>query len=324
MKTIRFKQIGSYTIIDRFDELTIDTETTRLKNKSIVEAFPEKIAVNEKVNIKRGFDIKATDALQKGRTANKYIKDAETLLNIAQDQETKDKILVNIERAKTIFSEETAKRDGFLTQVKACKSELTTLNRAFDLKRRDHIRVNPIYCYPRKNEVVLPDSKFDEVKAMYDNRSNEQVSITIDMIDTVVQDAIGEQPEIKMNVPEFVTYTSIPDYRGKEIWFQDAGNWLKLDPVDIGVDISAGDIIYEDLTDTQRLEVDVKKEVYRIEAFTAEQKTAEKDQKIAGVLAQAAQMKVELEIQGSTAAKALIDSKAWYNAQVALIEVKYA
>ncbi len=51
-------------------------------------------------------------------------------------QETKDKILINVERAKVVLSEETKKHDSFVAQAKACDPELEILGRAFHEKKK--------------------------------------------------------------------------------------------------------------------------------------------------------------------------------------------
>ena len=315
MNTIKTKQIGSHTIIDRFDKLPIDPELTRLGNKTTISKFAEKIALDEKLTKKNAYNAKANDATSKIRVAAKYINDAKTLVNFADD-DAKKQIAINIERANAIISSEETNRLNSVAQSSACDCEINDLGNALECRRRDHIRENPLHSHPRKNEVVLTDAKYTELKALFDARENQQICVTLEMIDTVIQEAIGDIPEIKSPIPKFISHEIIDDFIGCQYFFNDGKFWIESEIItELGVTKENENAMeLKDLLPEQQEEI-------RIQKLTPEQKESEKLGAIQGALSRAGMMKNELEIVGDP--EFLAKSQEFYQTTVAEIETKY-
>lgn len=318
--TIVTKKIGQHGIIDRFNELSIDPRPTEIKNRKVLSEIPEKKALDQQIIIKSAHNAKARDALSKMVTARKYIKDGETLSKITEDKKITDQIAINIERANAVLTEEDKKYKGFQAQSKACDYELDKLGRAFESKRRDHIRANPIYGHPRKNEVVITDSKYKELKALFDNLKNEQIKVTLEKIYSIVCEEVGKEP-IKAPFQKLVNYEIIPDFRGCQYFYQIDALWVSSEII-TKLGITKTDISLENSIEKKDLTTEQSEEI-RIQFLDAKQKENEKQAMVANALARAGQMKNELEIQDKTAAKALSESKAWYQSELEKIELKY-
>jgi len=48
-KTIKYKTVGQYMVIDSFDELPIDPAQTEIANRNAIESLPEKLAIDSKM-----------------------------------------------------------------------------------------------------------------------------------------------------------------------------------------------------------------------------------------------------------------------------------
>ena len=84
--TIRTKQIGSFTIIDRFDQLPIDPEMTRLKNKSSIDNMPEVSEINQKIITKKMHSTKAGNAMNKCKCCDRTLSKDEVDLCLRCEQ----------------------------------------------------------------------------------------------------------------------------------------------------------------------------------------------------------------------------------------------
>ncbi|NIA28349.1 MAG: hypothetical protein GWP06_00375 [Actinobacteria bacterium] len=325
--TIKIQQIGSHSIIDRFDTLPIDTAMTELRNRKAISELPEQIAVNQKVADKNRHTKKARSAAGKLRIAQRYINDAPAVLALAEgDEKATSYINIGIERAKAVVTNESKNFESFNAASKGCDHDINELGRICDHKRREHIKANPIYSHPRKNEVVIDDAKFDELKAVF-NKQNEKIKVILETYEDVVITAIGDQQEVKAPFQRLISHEIIADFRGCQYFYLDLDEkWIESETItDLGVTMET--VVANDFHDSAIERKDLspeQSEEIRIQGLTAEQKEVEKAGAIEIALNQAAAMKTKLEIQGSTAAKALTDSKAWYADQETAIGAKYA
>lgn len=92
----------------------------------------------------------------------------------------------------------------------------------------------------------------------------------------------------------------------------------------IGEPVDSMSIWQEDLADADRQEIATQDEADRIAGLNGGEKNDELAAVKDSLAAQAAIMRSKLEIQGSTAAKALKDSKEWYDAEASKADAKYA
>lgn len=114
----------------------------------------------------------------------------------------------------------------------------------------------------------------------------------------------------------------VVDYRGKRYHQKKDGKWITAEITRLGVEPAAGAIADSDLSEAQRAEIIEQAETDRIAALKSTDKEKEKNQVIAGLKSQAAQLKSEYEIEGD--AEALTKAQAWYQEQVQVVELKYA
>jgi hypothetical protein len=113
----------------------------------------------------------------------------------------------------------------------------------------------------------------------------------------------------------------IADFRGREYWIKGA-RWERRLIQALGELPPAGGIPPEALTDEQRQEISTQQEVDRLAALTSAELAAEAERARAQALAQAAQMRSQLEIAGDP--DALAKSQEYYQGELAAIEAKYS
>lgn len=319
--SIKYKNVGTVTVIDFFDEIPVDGESTRLSTKAAIEKLPESEKLQDKLQVKTAYLKKVREANTAIKRTNDYIVNADAHFDELEEAE-KPEVLANVERAKAAIDSWTKKRDAFQKQVDACDPDIATLSNAVAAKEREHKTEKAVYCHPRKNEVVPNPEQLEQYKTMFENKSeNEQVKIQVQFVDKiVVQDPTNG--DITAPIPELTGEPSIiADYIGCQYFWKVDDVWQNSEVIsELGVvkeDVARGDSIEKnDLTPEQAEEV-------RIQGLTVEEKEAEKQTNLDRVLQESINMKAGLEIQGSTASAATTAARAWYDEQVLLINAKY-
>ena len=87
MDTIKIEKVGDFFILNGFDQLSIDPEMTRLRNRQEISELPEQIAVNEKVQEKNGFLLKRTASRKNAGRAHYIIENEAALIAAANTPE---------------------------------------------------------------------------------------------------------------------------------------------------------------------------------------------------------------------------------------------
>jgi hypothetical protein len=174
------------------------------------------------------------------------------------------------------------------------ESQAAELAPRFAEKERTCLRDNAVYFEPRPGERIVEDAEVGRL--------------------TVAVDAAG--PGYLVDTAG----TAVPDFRGKVFWLKTADGWTRQDVNTIGIEPVGKP--YEDLNDSERLEVQEQLESERVAGLKAEEKNAEKAAAVDAAASQAALMRSKLEIQGD--AKALDKAREWYDAEVVRIEALYA
>jgi hypothetical protein len=322
MKTIRIKTIGQHTIIEKFDQLPIDPEATRLANREAMNALDENEPVRQKIAQKSAFHAKSQKALGLARTYDNHINNKDVYLANATTDEQRMQVNLQHEQFKEMKAKEQKDFVDFQNQCKACDAELIELNATLETAKRKYKKEHPLFAHPRKNELALDAEQFQALNQMFAGKSeNEQIVVQSTTIDFV----INAETQQKVQIPVLDgTGSVIEDFIGKQYFFKDGdGNWIASEVIsELGVTKQTVVVDGYEEQAVEKAELTPEDlEEYRVQELTPEQKEAEKTAAIASVLAQAGQMKTELEIQGDP--DALAKSQAWYSEQVALIEAKY-
>lgn len=177
-------------------------------------------------------------------------------------------------------------------------AELFPLKKQLELKKREFTVSKAVYFEPKKGESIIDDTEAGKLSVAFNN-----------LIDKEKLDRTGE---------------IIQNFRSK-IYHKKSGDvWTQQKIETLGECPESGAVEASKLTPDQRIEIAEQTNAKRITELSTTDKQTEKIGIIDSLAGQAAMMRSKLEIQGTTASKALTDSKAWYTAEVTKVDLKYA
>ena len=110
----------------------------------------------------------------------------------------------------------------------------------------------------------------------------------------------------------------IADYRGVEYWLKNRGEWKRETIEEIGVEVPAGAVLQETLSQELKAEIAVQQEEERLAKLTPEQLTSEEEYAIAAALREVAILKGEAEIEEKP-----FDAKEEFRQRKEKIQAKY-
>lgn len=179
-------------------------------------------------------------------------------------------------------------------QIAELEAELTPLNSELLEVRRELVKSHAVYTNPPVGTVLVKDA----------------AALTEKMIA-----AVQKGVKLKLDGSEIV------DNRGKTFHKKTSGEWFKFTPSRLGDAPPDGAILDADLTDAQRQEIATQTETNRIKALSSADKSAELASRLDGLMSQAVNKRMGLEIQGDK--DALKKSQDWYNAEKTALEAVY-
>jgi len=223
---------------------------------------------------------------------NKMLKDDEKSEHLA----LMNGVLLNGNKLEIEKAKDDHKRHKIMIEERI--KELIPLNNAYEEKRKALMIEHAVYFQPKAGEEIITDEKAAELskKIM----------------------ALGENEKLSAGGK------TIPDYRGKVYFLKGSTGWTEQKIDMLGVVPEKGAILQSDLTPEQIGEISEQANKKRIEGLTLTDREAEKNGIIDSLAGQAADMRSKLEIQGVSPAKALTDSKKWYETEVKKVEAKYS
>jgi hypothetical protein len=193
------------------------------------------------------------------------------------------------------MTRQNAEYQAKLLEAAELEKQLAPRVAAFERARARIVTENAAYFGPPQGEDLITDEQAAELRAKYEARgANRQLLLTGDYI---------------------------ADFRGREYWIKGA-RWERRLIQALGELPPAGGIPPEALTDEQRQEISTQQEADRLVALTSAELAAEAERARAQALAQAAQMRSQLEIAGDP--DALAKSQEYYQGELAAIEAKYS
>jgi hypothetical protein len=111
----------------------------------------------------------------------------------------------------------------------------------------------------------------------------------------------------------------VPDYRGVEYWRKSSGKWVKEKIEKVGITLPSGAKLTDALTPEIQAEISAQQEADRLAALTPEQKASEIEGRVNALKREAVLKKQDAEIADET-----FDAKAWFQAEKASVQQKYA
>ncbi len=181
-----------------------------------------------------------------------------------------------------------------LADVADMEAALVPLVQAFQAARSKLWEANASYFSPPPGETLIPDDQASTLQMAFASKAPAQ--------------------QLCMDG------TLVGDFRGKIYWTPGA-RWTKTVVTKLGDGAPAGGIEESALTGDQATAIAAQVEADRVAALTPGEIATEAANAKAGALAQAAQMKTELDIAGD--AQALAKSQAAYQAAITDIDAKY-
>jgi hypothetical protein len=185
---------------------------------------------------------------------------------------------------------ENARYQSKLAELDDLGRQLTPLVAAFSVASAAIWNENAVYFHPPQGETLIDDAQGKQFADKHASRGPGQALLM---------------------TGEYVT-----DLRGTDFYL--AGPpWAHKVIDTLGEELPRGALTPDILTEEQRSQIAAEAETARVSALSPADRQAEADAKAQTILAQAAQMRSELEIQGDPAA--LSKSQAWYKAQAASV-----
>lgn len=179
--------------------------------------------------------------------------------------------------------------------VTAIELRLPELVSAFEEAKRAMVIEHAVYFHPREGEDIITEEQHAELS--------------------------GAWAELRDGFALKLDGTLVPDLRGRTYWRCAKGVWERQDITALGREPVADSIAEAKLTGEQRQEIAEQADAERVAMLTPEERESERDAALWVAIAQAGQMRSELEIAGD--AKALAKSQAWYAEEAARIAEKY-
>lgn len=224
------------------------------------------------------------------------------LLRKARAEKKKAKAFFKIkEDSKAYQHSEKCKK--FYGAADLCDDEMREIKKLIFPKQRDILRNNPHFHEPGRGLLQkLEGEKWPE----YFARSQK-----------LEQDLKLVGPNQKLKTDGSI----IPDFVGVKYSKKIGSEWGFGTIIKLGVEIPAGAIIDEDLTEDQKTEINIQNEKERVAGLSAEDKAIEKAGLISGVANQAQTMENELKF--SKVADYVKKAQAFYDAEIIKINDKY-
>lgn len=283
MKTIITQTINGHEIIKGFSDPVIEPIETLKKVTSLLSQSAEILAAKNK--------IKEVEA--RNKNINQTMKIIKGLYFVKDNPKSSD---VDVKNAAAKIIIEKDKLEVEYDKRISLMAELKELQKNVATKRKEIFKSNVIYFDTKPSEKIIEDSEYLELFENFDNCPDNYL--------------------LKRNGVEIV------DLRGVKYYIND-GAWIEKLIEKIGVELESSGKLFEDLTDEEKKEIADEIEVKRVLSLSAADKMLEKESIIELLAVQGATMRSKLEIQGSTAATALKNSKTWYDSEVLKIEAKY-
>jgi hypothetical protein len=284
------EQIDGLTIITGVDKKPIDQVETIKNINSLLLESAEMQALNTRNNQINSY-VKQNNVLIKNEIA--IIKQVQIEKNTENITETDLSL-----QQKQIIQKYQNTKDYNNAQIEELKKGLPQLNENLKAKKLQLINDNAVYQETAYNQINSTDVQYNDFKIKLVSICN------------------SNKKQYLINDGNI-----IEDNRGRTVWIKNV-KWISR-KLQFLTDIKDTLEIWEDeLTEEQKTEIVNQVEADRIAGLTEEEKTAEKEQLINGLLREAAIMKSELEIQSDP--NALQKSQDWYSAEVLKVEEKYS
>jgi len=284
MKTIITEESNGFNIIKGFGRPDIDNEATRLRVRDLLLGSPESDAIEAKANEIMPLHKK----MQEAKAASR----AELKKHNKTNADLKHKEFLTFEQ-----------------MIKTKEAELQDLYPALFAKQ-EQLRISEaVYFETAPGTFIVPDALRNEAVLIMHGDAKNNIPASL---------PAGKS----LALVDGVTLEQVDDLRGRKYFKKVSGRWESHEIALAGVAVPVGGILEDALDQAQKDEIDLQDEVDRIKLLTVGEKEAELAEKTSALVAEAAVMRSQLEIQGVTTA--LEDSQAWYNAELAKLTTLYA
>ena len=298
MKLIKHKLIDGIKVFIGVENPAINTKLAiEAANKMIAE-IPEQVEFDNKikegkrnagkaVQYKKNFMVAYGNISQQIIAKDPKLNPTREMVLAAMTPETKKKLLDD----ETMY-------DNYVTRNIEVETDLKEIGGRLGVKAKDIRRSNTVYCdyegHPEK--MMVEDARASELLTVQAGKSKNQI---IDIDGTVID-----------------------DFRGKEHNHKNEdGSWTIGKIAALGIRPPVDCVLTEDLTAEQNTEIHAQNETERISGLSVEDKAAELAGMVKGAMAQAINMRSELEILSDP--DALVKPQEFYQGEVVRLEGVY-
>jgi len=291
MKTVIHTTIDGFDIVLGFSDPQMDPVATAAKVDPLVQALPE---------------------IGQARTLGQQIADAQSAMAYAAQQLAQARAQNNqiaIASQTQAFTNASSDLDTYQAQLRPVLS-------AIDDKKRLLMSANPVWFTP--GSAVGPDggtvyeSLMPETDAEYNDGKTGHITATI------LKAAMTGTPNQQLCIDGSI----VADYRNMTVWSVAGSTWTKRIISALGDKPASGEIVDENLTDSQRSAIGAQLEAARVAGLTAAQKLSEATAQQQAAKAVVAQVQSEMTAGISTQAQ-LDTAVADYKTVLAGINAKY-
>lgn len=257
-------------------------------------------------NIVKGFDKLLINPIETQEIVNREMKKTKAYKTLISYKDEIKMFIEEMHKAKVnsrkAVNEQDRKKFYLEFQIRfedMKKTQETIKNHLPELKKEKEriIKERAVYFEPRIGEKGITEDNYNILIEKVRTALSNNKLVTID----------GDETD---------------NHAGKTFYKKVSGKWNITYIDKIGIKSPANSKEFNILTTDEKNEVVSQIELNRISDLSNTEKTNEKQVALDNAIARAARMRSELEIQNDS--QALQKSQDWYNAEVALIEKKYA
>lgn len=181
--------------------------------------------------------------------------------------------------------------------VDACNEDLKGISKRINEKAKIILRENPVYFGLRKGEVEKTEIEILDLEEKFKDKPS------------------GQQLQ--------ANGIYIQDLRGKACFIKTGDTWEKSTIKNLGDGLTELGRFWEDLSMDEQSEVGDQKDQVRISSMPPEEKQSEFEAASEGKMLHSINMRSRLEIEGVSAAEALVQSQAFYADEVEKLKLEY-
>jgi len=202
---------------------------------------------------------------------------------------------IHVGRNKLASENQDKIAQGFVGTLNEINEELKPLALACTAKSKDILRNGPVFFEPRNGEIIKTEPEIEILKTKFAEK--------------------GEVQQVLEN-GDF-----IDDFRGQVFHRKVSGKWTEWVIETLGTDKPTGSKSQDELTESEKTEIEEQKESERVDQLSAEEKTSEYNSKKSEIAVKSQSLENELKFDGDVDYQS--KAQTFYNTELDKLKTKY-